>query len=91
MFPSPVQLYGATAMATPKALIMARFLGIECPNCVTLFAVARLEGSVSTKQHDPMVLQDVDCPHCGQHFAQLSAEVVEFDAEEAPTAGEHSC
>jgi hypothetical protein len=68
-------------------LIMVRFLGLECPNCVTLFAVAQLEGSVSSKQSDPMVLEDVDCPHCGQHFSQLTAEVVEFEAEEAPTSG----
>jgi hypothetical protein len=34
-----------------------------------------------------MVLQDVDCPHCEQHFSQFTAEVVEFDAEQAPTSG----
>jgi len=65
---------------------MLRFLGVECPNCVTLFAVAQLEGSVSAPQMDPMVLENVDCPHCGTHYPTLTAELVEFSADEAPTS-----
>lgn len=66
---------------------MARFLGVECPNCDSLFAVGQLVGNVKPAHLDPMVLQDVDCPHCGWHFSQFTAEVVEFDAEQAPTSG----
>ena len=66
---------------------MARFLGVECPNCDTLFAIAQLVGDVKPSQPDPMVLQDIDCPGCGRHFPQFTAEVVEFDAEQAPTSG----
>jgi hypothetical protein len=65
---------------------MARFLGVECPNCVTLFAVAQLEGSVRALHQDAMVLEDVDCPHCRVHYPQLTADVVEFEAAEAPTS-----
>ena len=66
---------------------MPSFLGVECPNCYSLFAVGQLVGDVKPRQPDPMVLQDVDCPHCEQHFSQFTAEVVEFDAEQAPTSG----
>ena len=66
---------------------MARFLGVECPNCDMLFAVAQMVGEVKPAQSDPMVLEDVDCPGCGHHFSQFTAEVVEFDAEEAPASG----
>jgi ribosomal protein S27E len=66
---------------------MARFLGVECPNCDTLFAVAQMIGDVKPGQSDPMLLRDVDCPGCGHHFSQFTAEVVEFDAEEPPTSG----
>jgi hypothetical protein len=57
---------------------MARFLGVECPNCTNLFAVAQLEGSVRTAQNDPMILENVNCPHWGQRYPQFTAEVVEF-------------
>jgi predicted Zn finger-like uncharacterized protein len=63
---------------------MARFLGVECPNCTSLFAVAHLEGSVSASQPDPMILENVKCPHCGQRYPQFTADVVEFEAEDAP-------
>lgn len=63
---------------------MARFLGVECPNCITLFAVAQLEGSVSTPHQDLTVLHDAACPHCGTTYPQLAAELVEFEAEDAP-------
>ena len=62
---------------------MARFLGVECPNCVTLFAVAQLTGSIKAQHQDPMVLEDVDCPHCGVHYPQLTADVRDFEATEA--------
>jgi ribosomal protein S27E len=66
---------------------MARFLGVECPNCDTLFAIAQLVGDVKAAQPDPMLLRDVDCPGCGRHFSQFTGEVVEFDAEQAPSSG----
>jgi phage FluMu protein Com len=66
---------------------MSRYLGVECPNCLTLFAVAEMEGSVSTQQHDPMVFENVECPHCKVQFPQLTAEVVEFEAETSPVSG----
>jgi len=65
---------------------MTRYLGIECPNCTTLFAVAQFEGAVSVVPPASLVLEKVNCPHCGQHYPQLSAELVEFDAEESPVS-----
>jgi len=66
---------------------MARFLAVECPNCLTLFAIAQLQGEVSSPQRDSMVLENVDCPHCRQHFPQFTGEVTEVDAAEAPMSG----
>lgn len=65
---------------------MARFLGVECPNCTKIFAVAEFAGSVSTPVQEVTVLQDAACPHCGTKYPQLTAELVEFEADDAPVS-----
>jgi endogenous inhibitor of DNA gyrase (YacG/DUF329 family) len=65
---------------------MKRYLGVECPNCTTLFAVAEFEGAVSLAEPASLVLQKVNCPKCGQHYPQLATEGAEFEAEESPTS-----
>lgn len=81
-------MFCPAALKPARRMVMTRFLGVECPNCTKLFAVARFEGAVNPVQLEPMVLQDVNCPHCRQYYPQLTAEVVEFEAEESPISTE---
>jgi len=45
-------------------------------------------GLREAKQQDPLVLQDVKCPQCGQDYPEFTGDVVEFEAEDTPMSKE---